>query len=281
MLLPESIGILAALTSALIWGSGDFAGGMATRRSASSQVLWTASVTGVVVLLPLAILMREALPSMATVAWSSLAGLSGGLGILVLYRALSTGPAALVAPIAGVVGASVPVAVGALLEGQPTVGHQVGLLIGMGGIWFVSRGAGGQEGFSRRPWTQAALAGVAFGGFFVFMAQVRVGLLAPIVVAKLAASVLALGLLRIQRLPLRSGTPNFLALAAGVLDAGGNLFYLLAVQYARLDLAAVISSMYPAATVILARVVRHERTSLLQAIGIGLCLASVAVIAAA
>ncbi len=277
---PESVGILAAVTSALVWGSGDFAGGMATRRMASSQVLWIASVTGMVILFPIAVLMHESLPTLASLGWSALAGISGGLGILVLYRALSTGPAAMIAPIAGVVGASVPVAVGAILEGRPTAAHLAGLLVGIAGIWFVSRGAGRQAGFDRRPVLQAFLAGVAFGGFFIFMAQVRTGLLVPIAVAKMAASTLALGLLRAQRLSLRSGIANPLAFVAGVLDAGGNLFYLLAVQYARLDIAAVISSMYPAATVLLARVVRQERMSRLQALGVGLCLASVALIAA-
>lgn len=278
---PESVGILAALTSAVVWGSGDFAGGLAARRNTPIHVLMLASLSGLLILLPSAFLRNEPIPTVPSIAWSCLAGISGGLGIAVLYRALSTGPAALVAPTAGVVGAAVPVVAGSFLEGLPTTGQLVGLFIGLGGIWLVSRGAPEIVISVSSSLALALVAGVAFGGYFVFIAQVRTGsLFAPLVIAKLAALALAAILLLAQRQSFRPKAIEPIPFVAGVLDAGGNLFYLLAVQYARLDVAAVVSSMYPAATVILTRLVRHERISNLQSLGIGLCVAAVAFIAA-
>jgi drug/metabolite transporter (DMT)-like permease len=277
----ETIGVLCALASAAVWGTGDFAGGMASRRNRPIQVLLIASLTGLVALIPLAVLRRESLPDPVGILWSALAGVSGGLGIAVFYRALSTGPAAIVAPTAGVVGAAVPVIVGSLLEGLPTAGRLAGLIIGLAGIGLVSRGSDGTISLPRNPLLLAVGAGLAFGAFFVFIAQVEQGLLfSPLVVAKLAAFLLAAVLLVARGHPLLPRPMSPLAFAAGVLDAGGNLLYLLATQYARLDIAAVISSMYPAATVALARAILHERTSRTQAVGMALCLAAVAVIAA-
>jgi drug/metabolite transporter (DMT)-like permease len=278
---PESIGIASALASAAVWGTGDFAGGMAARRNRPIQVLLIASLTGLLALIPLAVLRRESLPDLVGIGWSALAGVSGGLGIAVFYRALSTGPTAIVAPTAGVVGAAVPVIIGSLLEGLPTAGQLAGLIVGLAGIWLVSRGSDGTISLPRNPVLLAVGAGLAFGAFFVFIAQVEQGLLfSPLVVAKLAALLLAAVLLLASGHPLLPRPVSPLAFAAGVLDAGGNLLYLLAAQYARLDIAAVISSMYPAATVALARAILHERTSRTQALGMALCLAAVAVIAA-
>ena len=281
MLGPEALGILSALTSAIVWGSGDFTGGLAARRMAPVHVLMLASLSGLPILIPAALLAREALPTASGAVWAALAGVSGGLGIAIFYRALSTGPAALVAPTAGVVGAAVPMIVGSVLEGMPTTGQTVGLLLGLGGIWLVSRVADRENASAGSPWVLAFLAGLAFGAFFVFLAQVERGpVFVPLVVAKLSAFALAVLILIAQGRPLRPTTVNFLPFLAGVLDAGGNLFFLLALQYARLDIAAVITSMYPAATVVLARVVLRERASLIQAVGVGLCLIAVGFIAA-
>lgn len=281
MLGPDTIGVFYALTSAVVWGTGDFTGGLAARRTPPAHVLMLASLSGLLLVIPAALLRHEPLPTPSSAAWAALAGVSGGLGIAILYRALSTGPAALVAPTAGVVGAALPVVVGSLLEGMPRGGQLAGLLIGLSGIWFVSRVAYRENVSARSPLALAFLAGLAFGGFFVLMAQVQTGLIfLPLVIAKLSAFALAVVILLAQRRPLRPGAVNALPFVAGVLDAGGNLFYLLAIQYARLDIAAVISSMYPAATVILARVVRREGVSLMQSVGMGLCLVAVGFIAA-
>ncbi|HSB89021.1 MAG TPA: EamA family transporter [Anaerolineales bacterium] len=273
-------GILAGLASAVIWGSGDFAGGLAARRDEAPQVVTLASFSGFVIALIAAVARQEALPTGETIFWSSVAGLSGGLGIMLFYRALAIGPAGVVAPTAGVTGASVPVFFGILSSGMPHTRLLLGLLGGLAGIWLVSSGSGRAEA-GARPLALALLAGIAFGGFFVAFGHVPPGsLFAPLAVAKLSATLLAGGMLALQRRPLFPKTSPSLAILAGILDAGGNLFYLLATQYTRLDIAAVTSSMYPGATVVLAGLLQRERIRPLQSIGIAMCLVAVAVIAA-
>jgi drug/metabolite transporter (DMT)-like permease len=292
MVPSQLIGIIAALTSALVWGSGDFTGGLATRRSSQFQVVTTAALVGLVLLALTALLLREPFPSSSDIAWSSAGGISGAVGIALLYRGLSTGSAAMVAPTSGVVAAIIPVIAGSLLEGLPDVTQLVGIPLGLAGIYLVSRPHPGSERASAR-WSEfvlALFAGVGFGGFFVLIAQVESErIFAPLAFAKLAAFVFGFLVLLAQRRnsrrrdsqgksgPLLDFSP--LALLTGVLDAGGNMFYLVAVQYVVLAVAGVISSMYPAATVILAVLVLGERIMRFQSVGVLLCLAAVALIA--
>jgi drug/metabolite transporter (DMT)-like permease len=134
--------------------------------------------------------------------------------------------------------------------------------------------------YSRREVGLAVLSGLGFGGFFVFISLGQEGkLFAPLVVSKLASLGVALILLWRQRLSLPSPGSNPAALWAGVLDVGGNVFYLLARQLTRMDVAAVVASMYPAVTVLLAHRLLHEGVSRLQWLGLALCLASVSLIA--
>jgi drug/metabolite transporter (DMT)-like permease len=152
--------------------------------------------------------------------------------------------------------------------------------IGIAGIWLVSRAEGVERGIAAGGLLVAVLAGLGFGGFFVLIAQVQRGLLfSPLVVAKGAALAAALLLLRRENQAFPKVRTNPVALLAGLLDAGGNVLYLLARQFTRLDVAAVLSSMYPAATVILARAILREGVSLRQWLGVVLCLAALALIA--
>jgi drug/metabolite transporter (DMT)-like permease len=274
------LGVLAALTSAATWGGGDFAGGLASRRSSQFQVLAMAALSGVVVLIPLAIAWREPIPRIDSIAWAALAGLSGAVGITALYRALSLGNAAIVSPTAGVISAGVPVVLGAFLEGIAGYPQLAGIVTGMAGIWLVSRAAPSEGANSRRDLGLAILAGLGFGGFFVFIAQVQPGLvLTPVVTAKVVSLIAAAAILLARRLPFPSPAGNPVALIAGVLDASGNVFYLLAKQFTRMDVAAVMSSMYPAATVILARAVLGQPVSRTQWLGVVLCVCGVGLIA--
>jgi drug/metabolite transporter (DMT)-like permease len=179
-----------------------------------------------------------------------------------------------------VVGAALPVIVGTILEGWPGSLRIAAMGIGIAGIWLVSRAAGAGGGPAAGGLLLAVLAGVAFGGFFVLIAQVERGLLfSPLVIAKCAALAAALLLLRRERLAFPDARANPVAVLAGLLDAGGNVLYLLARQFTRLDVAAVLASMYPAATVILARAVLREEIAPRQWLGVFFCLAAVALIA--
>jgi len=274
------LGILFALMSAATWGGGDFSGGLATRRMSQFHALTAGAVSGLAILLCLALLLGEPIPSHTDILWSALAGVAAAVGIASLYYALSVASSAVVAPLAAVIGATVPVLFGSLFEGLPQVTQLLGFLGGLLGIWLVTRSGSGAGREDRRGLGSAITAGIGFGGYFCLIAQVRPGaVFAPVIVAKIATLLLGLAVLAMRRERLASlrGVP--IALLAGILDAGGSIFYLLAQRSLRLDVAAVLSSMYPAFTVILAYFVLGERISAAQWAGVTLCVVAIALIA--
>lgn len=274
-----SQGGLIALLAAAIWGTGDFVGGLATRKRNQYHVLALASLSGLVCLLVAALTKGGPWPDMASVLWSAVAGVCGGIGIAALYRGLAIADAAIVAPTAAVVGVVLPVIVGSITHGGLSPEKSGGIVAGIVGIWLVSGGSlqGARAGYSGLR--LAVPAGVGFGGFFVLIVRVQPGLVFwPLVVAKAIALMFAMAIIGIRRLGMPSLPGNRLALTAGVLDAAGNVLYLLAARLTRLELAAVISSMAPGATVLLATFVSRQRISTTQKIGVGLCLIAIALI---
>lgn len=273
------IGVLFALTSAAVWGTGDFSGGMATRIQNQFQVLFLMTIPGVVMLAAIAFFSGEALPSTGDMAWAFCAGASGALGVAALYKGLACGNAAAVAPTAAVIGAGLPVVFSCFFLGMPSMPHIVGFIAAISGIWFVSRGIDGHGPSSNQSLILAILAGIGFGGFFIMIAQVEQGLVfSPLVFSKTAALVLALVIIFFRHDRLPSPRSNPIAIFAGLFDAGGNVFFLLAKQFTRLDVAAVLASMYPSVTVILACVILKEKVSVLQWRGVVLCVIAVALI---
>lgn len=275
----QLMGAMLALTSAFVWGSGDFSGGIAARRNSPVQVLALASLAGLLALLGLMWFRGEGLPTWSGMGWSAAAGAAGALGIASLYRGLATGNAALIAPTAGVVGALVPVLFGAITTGLPAFNQQIGFGLGLIGIWLVTQIPSAQRISARRGLESALLAGIGFGCFFVLIAQVESGkYFSPLVIAKTISLLLALLLLGIRHQSMPAIHTNPFALVAGILDAGGNVFYLIAKEYTRLDVAAVLSSMYPATTVLLAGLLLQERMSRAQGLGVFICIIAVALI---
>lgn len=275
----EFLGVFFALTSAVVWGSGDFTGGYATRRSSQYHVLAVSAFSGLVVLIAAAFLWRESFSSLRGILWAGLGGFSGALGIAALYRALSLGHAASIAPTTGVIGAALPVIYGALTEGPPAPTRLVGFGLAFAGIWLVSTGSSGGSRVTRQGFILACLAGLGFGGFFIFLGLVDKGkIFTPLIIARCLTFLTGLLLIWLNRLPFPSLTANPPALLAGLLDAGGNLFYILAKQYTRLDIAAVLASLYPASTVLLASIILKEKVSRAQWLGVAICLAAIALI---
>ncbi len=274
------LGALYGFLSALVWGSGDFAGGFATRRSSVFRVLPLTSLVGLIVLLLLALALREPLPSWDDLAWVAAAGASGVVGLIALYRGLALRTAAIVAPTAAVVGAGFPVIVSLALAGLPAPTQSAGILIGLVGIWLVTRSEVHAREEAREGLTLAMAAGLGFGGYFVCISRVSSGgLFAPLAAAKAVATIVALALLLARRLPPLLPRENPSAFAAGVLDAGGNVFFLLASRITRLDVAAVFSSMSPAVTVLLSALILRERVAARQWLGVGVCLLATALLA--
>ena len=279
MIPANPLGILFGLASALVWGTGDFVGGVAARRSTQFEVVALSALAGLGLLIPAAILTGESFPSTPTIAWSLAAGICGAIGIAALYQGLSTGAAAAVAPTSAVVGAALPVLAGSVLQSVPSPTDLAGIALGLTGIWLVSSLSADSQAASRSGIALGILAGAGFGGFFVLITQVEPSaLLTPLVFVKLAALGFGVVILIFQRQAFPSLRGNPLALLSGILDTGGNMLFLLAARATSLAVAAVLASMYPAVTVGLSVVIRHETVNRRQVVGVILCVAAVALI---
>ena len=275
----HALGVLFALASAAVWGAGDLGGGFAARRSHQFQVVFLSAGSGILALVACWAIRGEAFPPPGSVLWAVLAGLSGVFGIAALYRGLSLGNAALVAPTAGVVGALLPVLFNIVKEGWPDASQIAGFVSAIAGIWLVAKSSRATAD-SLQGLRIAVVAGLGLGGFLVLIAQVPGSLVfGPLTVARLVGLVVSLIVLIVGGLPAPGPLSNPVALWAGVLDAGGTVFYVLAKQYTRLDVAAVLASLYPVSTVLLARFLLKEHVTLTQAAGVALCLAAVVLIA--
>jgi drug/metabolite transporter (DMT)-like permease len=281
MLLPASgLGIVFALVSAFLGGSGDFIGGLATRRSSPFQVLTLTSIAGLVTLLLCAAGWREPLPPLSSAGWAMSAGVVAVVGMSALYRTLSLGYAASVAPTSGVIGAGLPVVFTALTVGWPGPARLAGFALALLGIGLVSQSvAPGGGRVSRQGFGLACLAGSSFGVFFILLGQMKAGPVFMLLVLTRCASLATLLLvLWASRQSLPALTSNPAALFIGVIDAVGTALYVLAKQFTRLDVAAVLVSLYPAVTVLLACIVVKEKVSRNQWIGAALCLAAIGLI---
>lgn len=263
-----------------MWGSGDFAGGVAARRSHQFQVLALSALSGITMLLVCGVLRQETLPPASSLAWAAAAGVAGAGGIAALYRGLAIGSAAIVAPTAAVITAALPVIFSGLTAGVPHPAQLAGFIVAGVGIWLVARTTESSAS-SSQGLRLAIVAGIGFGGFLILIAQVHSELVfLPLAVTRAMTLVAAIALLLARGIAIPALTANPIALVAGVLDAGGNVLFLFARQHTRLDIAAVLSSFYPVATVVLARLILHERVTATQWLGAAVCLAAVALITA-
>ena len=285
MISPHLVGVFFGLASAFTWGAGDLSGGVASRRSNHFRVLFITAVTGLVVLGVLALLRSEPLPKGIDLLLAAVAGVSGAFGILTLYLGLSQGNAAIVMPTSAVVSIITPVTFSFFTAGLPGATTLVGIVLAIAGVWLVSTGSeGGDSDYrlaagSRRGFWLGFLAGIGFGGYFIFISRVETGeVFSRLVISKGAALVLALLLLARRRERPPSFNENPTAIMAGVLDAGGNVFFLAATLFTRLDVATVLSSMYAMTAVILARIVLHEAVTAGQWSGVFLCTLAIVLI---
>ena len=274
------LGIGFGLAAASSWGAGDFAGGLASRRTRVYGVVIVSQLVGLVLLTSLALLLAEQVPTLTDVVWAGIAGLGGAVGLVALYHGLATGPMGVVAPIAAVVSVILPLIFGLFLEGIPALPQLLGFGLALCSVWFITR-PGRNSRIEVRQLVLPLVAGLGFGVFFILIDHVSAtAVLWPLAAAR-GASVLALLvvvlLTRQQARPAASQIP--LILMSGLFDTGGNAFYALAARAGRLDIAAVLSSLYPAVTVMLARLILKERLSRQQGLGLALALLAVMLIA--
>ena len=290
-----------ALLAAAAWGGGDFTGGMAARRA--SPFLTVALANGLSLLLLLAAVFWRGTqpPSTRTALLGILCGIVAGLSVALFYEALALGKMGLSAAIAGLLSAAIPVAFSFLTEGLPRPIQILGFFVAGVAIWMIASAPRG--GTHPRGLGLATLAGTGFGLYFVLLKLAGAGGVAwSLISARVGSVTLATvvclfqGIVRrrvkearafpeegaeAQKSPASLLAPAFvgLVIATCLLDTGGNLLYIMATRAGRLDVAAVLASLYPVGTILLAAWLLKERTTRTQTLGMALALGAVILIA--
>ncbi len=280
---------LLAIGSAVLYGAADFTGGLATRRAGTIPVVILSQASGLIMLALVLPLLSGSSPSRADLLWGALAGLTGGIGVALLYRALAIGVMAVVAPVTAVCAVAIPVVVSVLLGERPGPLAAIGMTLGIGSIVLVSQQSSAGESepqqlassATRRSGVGTALASGVLIGFF-FLTLARTGSEAgmwPILVARLVSVTLFTTVALSRRISIRMPAQMAaLALVCGLIDMLANVLYLLAAREGPLSIVVTLSSLYPASTVLLARIVLGERLNLLQGFGVVCALAAVVLI---
>lgn len=274
--------VLLAALSALCYGAADFSGGFATRRSPLVAVLVTSQVAGALLALAFIVASGEAAPAGRDLAWGAAAGVAGAVGLALLYRGIAGGLVAIVSPAAALVGAAIPVAFGILSGERPSPGALAGAAICLPAILLLSweRGSHADRRALRSALAHALLSGAFIGLFFIALARSSPGSgLWPVLTARGASIALLAVAALLSRQPLAvSGAGALPTLVAGVADMAANVLFLLATRAGLLSLAVIVASLYPAPTVLLARVFFREHIPPVRALGLALAVAGIALI---
>ncbi|MFN8530661.1 MAG: DMT family transporter [Anaerolineae bacterium] len=278
----ELLAAVYGIISALAYGSGDFTGGFASKKSSVYAVIVLSQIAGLVMYALLALIFQEAPPPLEDLPYAMMGGLIGVFGLLSLYTSLSRGQMGIAAPVAGVVTAALPVIAAFVTQGLPKPAVLLGFAIGLVAVWLIARSPDAGR-IQPRVLVLPVIAGICFGlGFLLFVRASMHATFIPLATARVF-SVSGLGLfVLLTRKPFHVTSARALPLIAlgGLLDAAGNGFFVLAAQAGRIDIAAVLSSLYPAATVLLAWIVLRERLSRTQGIGVLAALIAIALIVA-
>ena len=269
---------ILALLSSIAWGSADFIGGVAARRVGALRVLTVSYPAGLIALIPIAVWVVPGTVTSSVGGWAILAGIVGALAMVLLYAALAGGPRGIVSPLTAVMSAAIPVAVGLALGEQLGVVAFIGMALAVVAVILVSRERGEHLRASPRALLLALASGVAIGVYLTVLglAPSESGIwTATIGRAVSSVLVIAVGLM-LLRPRLLPGFPWWMAITAGTLDAVANGVFQLAAQRGDLAVVAVLGSLYPAATLLLARIILRERMSAVQAAGVAFALVAAA-----
>lgn len=278
---PEIAAIIYGLVSAVSWGAGDFSGGFATRSGSVLGVLFVGYLVSVALLTACALWLGSPLPNLFSFAAGALAGVTGLIGLAALYKGLASGQMGIVAPLAAVTTAALPIVLGMFLEGLPASLQIIGFLVAFAAIWLLSMPDKAQE-FQWRQMTLPITAGIFLGLTLILIDQaVEQSVLWSLVgnrIAGIAVLIVLLLIFRRGSMPSKGNYP--LVCLAAVFDTGGYAFYAWAAHTGRLDTAAVLACMYPATTVMLAWLLLKERLSGRQWMGVIAAFMAITLIAA-
>jgi drug/metabolite transporter (DMT)-like permease len=274
---------LYGLLSALTWGAGDFTGGLVSRRAGIYRAAFYGESTGLIFIVVMLAVFREPVPGWPAWGWSAAAGAIGSVGLVSLFRAFAQGQMIVAAPVSALMAAVLPVIFSSLTEGLPGPTKYVGFGLALVAIWLISQGEGHRKEIHlhladlRLP----LFSGVCFGAYFILIHQgSRTATIWPMLAARCGGTIVLFFFAlanRQLRWPDLRVAPLVLLNAAG--DIAGNTFYILSGQAGRLDVAAVLGSLYPGTTVLLAGMLLHERLNRSQWLGIIAALGAIALMA--
>ncbi len=283
--MPALTSVALGLIAASTWGGSDYAGGIGARRSPAVLVAASGHTVTLLILLAICNLAHLPLPSRTEFWQGALGGLEGSVALAAFYRALAMGAMGLTAALTGLMTALVPVLFGFWMDGLPAPLAIAGLLLGCVAIWMIAH----SPGHNTPPMALllGALAGIGFGLQLVLLKLASSGGVLWALTSARVGGVLALLAILLFAWPRREGVvpgskPRLvwagfwrMGVLAGSLDTLGNIAYTVAAHTGRLDIAAMVSSLYPGFTILLAAMLLRERPSVRQTVGMGVALASV------
>jgi drug/metabolite transporter (DMT)-like permease len=274
---------LLALVSSALWGTSDFYGGTLARRRPAVTVAAVSELIGLTCVLIAAIATGAVTSSHGYVGWGVLGAVAGTAGVVAFYEALATGTMGIVAPIAAT-GVVVPVVVGFVQGDRPSAWQVAGIVVAVIGIIFASGPElqrGGERSAAARPLWLAGIAAIGFGVVFVAIGHgAQHSTLMTLVVMRAVAIVFMIGIAIGTSTSLRVGGADApMLFVVGVFDVGANATFAYASRHGLLSVISVLSSLYPAMTVVLARLVHAERLARVQLLGVVGALAGVVLIA--
>ena len=277
------VSVLLALAASVSWGVSDFLGGLNSRSLAVASVLLVSQTVGLGLLLPLALVHGWPAFDGASYGYAVAGSAAGLIGIAAMYRGMAVGTVSVVAPISAT-GAALPVIFGLVRGEHATVLQMLGMSLALVGIVLASRASddsGSSEGKLANGVGFAALAALGFGGFFVLIHQASTyDVLWAGAIQRLTGVCIMVVVVLALRPSLKVGWPRVPALLViGTLDTGANVLYGAASTMGLVSVSAVLASLYPVMTVVLARFVLRERLSPSQGSGVVCALAGVAFIA--
>lgn len=280
MLAPPQFATAAyGLAAVLAWGTSDFLGGYATRRADAFLFTAVVNLGGLLLVGSLATATHVTFPTGRNAAWALAAGVSGGASLAIFYRALSSGRMGLTAPVAAVLSAAIPAIFSIFIEGMPGIVPILGFVIAAIGLWLITRA---EDGSTPEGIGLAVLSGIGFAGFYLCARQAGNGSALSIATLTRTGGLIVTALIVLLRGKFRDITVAGIgwAVLAGGIDTLGTMLFVRASQSGRLDEAVVISSLYPAVTVLLARIVLKEHFTRWRFVGLLAALAAVPMIAA-
>ncbi|MFW5987692.1 MAG: EamA family transporter [Methanohalophilus sp.] len=267
----ELMAIFFGLASAVFWGAGDFTGGCASRRTNVYSVVLVTQIVGVVLFPIFAFVFSENLPPLSRLVWGCLAGFFGVSGLLALYQGLVEGKMGIVAPVAAVISAIVPVIYSAFYEGFPKILQIAGFIFAFIAVWFiVSMDSGPKVKINDLKYP--LLAGMGFGLFFISIDNFsETAIFWPLAFARGTALLMFLGFVTLTgSVKVKSPSIDVLPviILAGLFNTGGGTFFALASEAGRLDITTILSSLSPGATVLLAYFILKEELAPRQWLGV-------------